>query len=963
MTDPCHPTGRDRTGRDRELVSLLGLDRLSIFVPAVMSVGLLFWLVNEARDLLRAQRVRARHKRATLAGAALVGRIPGAVAEPADEPAPERLGLRPRPVYVLLAVAFLGGAVYVAVGATGNYLRPGGYLSDIAWLGSLAWGLAVVASCYGAAALVAAVTYPRPARPLLRLLRASPLSVEPIEPGTAPGRASWRVVAGWWSAAGAFGVIALAVGWAPNVLRDFDHRVADWVAGVSWPAIVGWFDPLGRTEVAIGVALIVGVAGLRCRVLALGYGMATATALVLSIAVRPLVGHERPPGGPFAGRVDSFPSGQVMLLTVMAGLLPVAIGVLCGRRGLIGPLRAVLGLGVLGAAADRIAGRNHWPSDVVAGILAGLAVVLAIEWVLDTERAHGGCRRCLWHRRTTDRRRGLVQLELDTAAVVRILAHVAAAAAAIGLAVMTVVADVPNNSDYTPFGAAVQRPVQFGLAGLVSLGALVSWKRPAIGAVMIAFAGAGLGLFASVEYEPVYAVAMTVALLVPSVLLWLSWQHDRTHREITAVATVTAVLLGGTWFGATTVYEGYYGPTHPASTTAAVAADRVEWVWLGGLSADGVRVTARLTAADAAAEVVVRSSAGDERARVGPVPAGEHRIVRFDVTGLAPDERYSLVVVVDGREDGGRGRATFRTPGVGAYSFRLAVASCARNGTNGAVFDAIRAVDPLLFVNDGDLHYRDIASTDPGPFLDAYDRLLTAPAPAALARSVPMGYVWDDHDYGPNDADATAPGRGAARQAYRLAVPHYDIAPGDAPINQAFTIGRVRIVMTDGRSERTATSLLGDAQRRWLIEEITSASRTHAVVLWINPTPWIGAASAGNDTWAGYPEERRVIADAIAAGGVRNLVMVSGDAHMVAIDDGTNSDYSTARVGGFPVLQAAALDRPGNVKGGPYSDGAFPGGGQFGLVGIDDDGGAVTVRLEGRTWDGRSLVVRSVVIG
>ncbi len=42
------------------------------------------------------------------------------------------------------------------------------------------------------------------------------------------------------------------------------------------------------------------------------------------------------------------------------------------------------------------------------------------------------------------------------------------------------------------------------------------------------------------------------------------------------------------------------------------------------------------------------------------------------------------------------------------------------------------------------------------------------------------------------------------RQAYREVVPHYPLVhAGDGPINQAFTIGRVRFVLTDNRSERS----------------------------------------------------------------------------------------------------------------------------------------------------------------
>jgi membrane-associated phospholipid phosphatase len=937
-------------------------DRFSMFVPAAMGVGLVAWVIGSARELLRTQRSRRLAARAAVSGPAIAARIPGAPV--VAYPGPEGLGLRPRPVYVLVACALLGGAVYVLVGAAGNFRRAGGYLSDIAWLLAAAWTLAAVAATYGLAAAAAAISAPKPPKVLGRLVRGSALSVAPSAPGAAPGGPSWRVTVGFWVGSGAFAALALAVGVEPLALRRVDTTVAGWVRDLAVPGVIERLDAVGGTEVTIGVAVLVAVVAAQCRVLALGYAMATSVALVTSVTLRPLVERARPPDGPLAGATDSFPSGHLLLATVMAGLVPVVVAVLTRRRSVIGPVRIVCGLGVGALALGRVSRSIHWPSDALGGILAGVLLVLAVQWVLDTPRAHDSCRRCLWHERS-DRphrlQRGLVPLTVTGVGVVRTLARASTAIAGLGLAVLTVTVDVPTNPDYTPFGAAVQRPVQWGLATLVSVGGLVAWRWPAPGAVTIAFAGAGLGLFASVEYPPVIAASMAAALSVPAVLTWLSWQHDRSPREITAVAGVTALLIGGTWLGATTVYEGYFGPTHPDSTAAAVPVDRVEWIWLGALSADGVTVTARLARPGTATLDLVADAGGTRR--VGPVVAGPDRLVRFRVAGLSPETAYEATLDVDGRQDPGRGRARFRTPGVGPYSFRLALASCARTGSNGAVFDAIRATDPLLYVNLGDLHYENLTATTPGPFLDAFDRALGTPAQGALARAVPMAYVWDDHDYGPNDADATAPSRSAARAAYRAAVPHYDVTPGDAPINQAFTIGRVRIVMTDGRSERTATSLLGDEQRRWLIDEVVAASSTHAVVIWVNPTPWIGAATPGADTWAGFADERRLVADALAAAGVRNLVMVSGDAHMVAIDDGTDTDYSTGRVGGFPLLQAAALDRPGNVKGGPYSDGAFPGGGQFGLVDVVDDGGSVQVRLAGRTWDGRTLVERTIRFG
>jgi hypothetical protein len=150
--------------------------------------------------------------------------------------------------------------------------------------------------------------------------------------------------------------------------------------------------------------------------------------------------------------------------------------------------------------------------------------------------------------------------------------------------------------------------------------------------------------------------------------------------------------------------------------------------------------------------------------------------------------------------------------------------------------------------------------------------------------------------------------------------------------------------------------MLGETQLEWFLREVTSASRTHSLVVWVNSVPWIGRARPGADGWAGYPSERRRIANVIADAHIRNLVMVAGDAHMVAIDDGSHSDYSRHGGGGFPVFHAAAIDRPGGVKGGPYSEGAVPGGGQFGVLRIRDDGTNVAVEMVAMNWKGERLL-------
>jgi phosphodiesterase/alkaline phosphatase D-like protein len=335
----------------------------------------------------------------------------------------------------------------------------------------------------------------------------------------------------------------------------------------------------------------------------------------------------------------------------------------------------------------------------------------------------------------------------------------------------------------------------------------------------------------------------------------------------------------------------------------------------------------------------------------------------FGFAGLEPAAAYRYRV----RRPGGPTiEGAFRTFGEGPWSFRLAFSACADTGSASAVFDAIRNTRPDLFIHTGDLHYEDITRNEPARFRRAFDDVMNSPAQSRLYRSVPIAYTWDDHDFGGNGSDATSPAKPAALDVYRQVVPHYPLQNEEREgIHQAFTIGRVRVIMTDARSQRTSSriapqgrSMLGSAQLEWLKDQLSRAADA-PLVLWVNTVPWIAPPGSGSDNWGSYAREREEIATKIQQLGLtRRLVMLSGDAHMVAIDDGTHSNYATGSSRsskGFVVMHAAPLDRKTSVKGGPYSHGVSARRGQFGIVDIIDDGASLTVELGGRDRGGNPI--------
>ncbi|WP_436498237.1 alkaline phosphatase D family protein [Actinokineospora sp. HUAS TT18] len=929
-----------RRGRE-DWLSDFDVTRTHIFVPAIMGAGILVSLLTLLRDALHGKGGPGRARRIELEARATARHTL------TGDPAGSALvaGLRPRVGYLLAALSCGGFAVYVVIGATANYLRRGGYVADIAWL----WALSLsVAAALGGVAVVCAVAFarwPEAARWELPMLAHSPLGQSPAKP-----RAMSTLLLGWAAAfcGAAAAVFTFVVARAPHRLEGLDAWVAATAPRLPGLDLLGPFDPLGPVPLYLPAVAVIGLSATRCLAVPVAYAAAAASGLLLDFALDLLVPRDRPVGA----TGDSFPSGHEIQGAVLIGFVPLALLVLTRRTRVAWAGAALVTVAVGVAAVGALHGGEHWWSDTTSGALWGATLAVTGWWALAHSRWHRRCADCPLSASPNHGPLGLIRLAPRTERAIRLASRMAAPAAIVVFLALAWFVGLPSNPEADTLAPQIAGPAQLALLGLAAVGWLVALKAEAVGATMLALSGSVLGTLAALAYHPLVSLVVAVVFLAPAAGFWLVWQRGRTIRAITVLAVSSALLVSGTWVGALAVYDNFYGPAHPASSTPALPADRVLWAWAGGVTEHGATVVAEVAGGSRQARLRVEPAAGDGPVVMSPTAdVGDDGVVRMVVDGLAPGTVHRYRIEVDGHADGARGVGELRT--AGATSVTVAFGACARTGSNGAVYDAIRDLRPDLHVATGDLHYGNPDTPDISRFAGFYRRTLTAPAQAALYRSVPVAYMWDDHDYGPNDADASAPTRSAARAAYDRYVPHYPLpsGPGGA-INQAFTLGRVRFVLTDTRSERTAESMLGDRQLAWLRHELVTASREHSVVIWVNPDPWIARADPTADDWGGYPEERRLLADTIADAGIRNLVMVSGDAHMVAIDDGTNTDYSTSGHPGFPLLHAGALDRPGGVKGGPYSGGVFPGAGQFGTVAVTDTGASVEVTLTGRDWRG-----------
>lgn len=389
--------------------------------------------------------------------------------------------------------------------------------------------------------------------------------------------------------------------------------------------------------------------------------------------------------------------------------------------------------------------------------------------------------------------------------------------------------------------------------------------------------------------------------------------------------------------------------------------------WCGAVTASGATVKARLSASGVQARLVVSEREGLAAPLFSPpsTSSGTNgNVVALTIAGLRPATRYDYALELNGIVDPARvGRFTTFPSDPASFRFAMGGDSDYRSDKySQQVFDAIAAEDPLFFLFIGDLHYNDTNSARVEPYRANYEGVLAGRSFSRLLRSTSVVYVWDDHDCAGNATDRTRIGLPFAQRAYREYVPSYQPTNASGPINQAFTVGRARFIITDNRSAREPSALpdnaektiLGSEQKAWFKNELLAAkARGDKVIFWVCSTPWIGQPEPKQDRWPSYTTERREIADFLKANSIHNFCILSADMHALAYDDGTNSDYATGGGMPIPVLHAAPLAKGGSRKGGPYSSGEpIQKPGQYGIVEVNDDGGpTISVTFFGKRFD------------
>ena len=286
-------------------------------------------------------------------------------------------------------------------------------------------------------------------------------------------------------------------------------------------------------------------------------------------------------------------------------------------------------------------------------------------------------------------------------------------------------------------------------------------------------------------------------------------------------------------------------------------------------------------------------------------PATAH-VLKFRMDQVVPGTTYHYRVVKDGRTLDLGDTLAFTTQALWKFRsdpppFTLALGSCAYineaaydrpgkpYGGDYQVFDAIANDRPDLMLWLGDnIYLREPDWGSRSGFLHRYTHTRSLPELQRLLRSTHHYAIWDDHDFGPNDADGSFVHAPLALEAFELfwANPTTGV-PGVPGAITAFSWYDADFFLLDDRTHRVnadnrtnTPQLLGQAQVDWLVQALRYSDATFKFVAVVgqglNP-------AMVHENHATFPEERAELLSRIREEGITGVIFLTGDRHFTEL--------------------------------------------------------------------------------
>lgn len=275
--------------------------------------------------------------------------------------------------------------------------------------------------------------------------------------------------------------------------------------------------------------------------------------------------------------------------------------------------------------------------------------------------------------------------------------------------------------------------------------------------------------------------------------------------------------------------------------------------------------------------------------RTHEVVLGDGGCGALDLDDLEADTAYDIVVIVGGAQLAPlRARTAPRDDAARAVRIAVAADIDPNPEFDSDLAEHVVATKPDLLVTLGDFPY-----ADNGPpamtlaeYRERHVETRTFARVRTLLDAMPVRAIYDDHEFRNNwdtvRAAAEPTRYAAAIQAWDEFFPLRDAA-GEVRY-RSFRFGaNVEVFLLDCRRFRSGSevpdvagkTMLGDTQRRWLIDGLAASTAPFKLVFTSVPLDF-----AEPDCWTGYQTERRELFDAVVD--IPGVLFVSADQHYFA---------------------------------------------------------------------------------
>ena len=276
-----------------------------------------------------------------------------------------------------------------------------------------------------------------------------------------------------------------------------------------------------------------------------------------------------------------------------------------------------------------------------------------------------------------------------------------------------------------------------------------------------------------------------------------------------------------------------------------------------------------------------------------------------ELAGLEPGTTYGYEILVDGTTAAGEASFELTTQPLWQYrsdppELTIALGSCAyineeaydrpgkSYGGGYEIFDAIADVQPdaMLWLGDN-VYFREVDLEAQSGMIHRYEHARRLPEMKKLLTACPQYATWDDHDFGPNDADRSFILGDQSREVFDMfwanpssGIPQLGQWGG---ITTAFTLGDVDVFMLDNRTFRINhhvltgnPQVLGEDQINWLIAALRGSRAPFKIIC-------MGGQMVSDcaiyENMAQFGAERDGILRRIKAEDIHGVVFLTGDRH------------------------------------------------------------------------------------